>query len=70
VQRVALAWLLAQAPNVIPIPGSTRPETIVDSIAAADLELSAEEIAQLDATVPEGTSQYPDDMTTSPPLRA
>ncbi|MGB3735359.1 MAG: aldo/keto reductase [Ilumatobacter sp.] len=67
--RVALAWLLAQAPNVIPIPGSTRPETILDSLDAAGLELSADELALLDATEPEGTSQYPDDMPT-PPLRA
>lgn len=48
-QRVCLAWLLAKAPSVIPIPGSTRPETIRDSAAAADLQLSTEELAQLDA---------------------
>src|SRR5919198_11978 len=39
-QRVCLAWMLAKAPVVIPIPGSTRPETIRDSAAAADLQLS------------------------------
>jgi aryl-alcohol dehydrogenase-like predicted oxidoreductase len=48
-QRVCLAWLLAKAPVVIPIPGSTRPDTIRDSIAAVDLELSLEELARLDA---------------------
>lgn len=48
-QRVCLAWLLAKAPVVIPIPGSTRPETIRDSAAAADLALSPEEVARLDA---------------------
>jgi aryl-alcohol dehydrogenase-like predicted oxidoreductase len=48
-QQVALAWMLAKAPVVIPIPGSTRPETIRDSVAAAQLELSAEELARLDA---------------------
>jgi len=68
--RVALAWLMAQSPNVIPIPGSTRPATIIDSLAAAELELSPEELARLDATAPEGTSQYPDDMPTPPPLRS
>jgi aryl-alcohol dehydrogenase-like predicted oxidoreductase len=47
-QRVCLAWLLAKAPVVIPIPGSTRPETITDSVAAADLRLSQEELARLD----------------------
>jgi aryl-alcohol dehydrogenase-like predicted oxidoreductase len=48
-QRVCLAWLLAKALAVIPIPGSTRPETIRDSAAAADLQLSTEELALLDA---------------------
>jgi len=48
-QQVCLAWELAKAPVVIPIPGSTRPETIRDSVAAVDLKLSAEELAQLDA---------------------
>jgi aryl-alcohol dehydrogenase-like predicted oxidoreductase len=47
-QRVCLAWLLAKAPVVIPIPGSTRPETIRDSAAATDLRLSVEELARLD----------------------
>ena len=50
-QRVALAWELAQAPEVIPIPGSTRPETILDSLAAVDLELDDAELAQLDSEV-------------------
>ncbi|MEU9783307.1 aldo/keto reductase [Streptomyces phaeochromogenes] len=48
-QRVCLAWMLAKAPVVIPIPGSSRPETIRDSVAAAELKLSAEEQARLDA---------------------
>jgi aryl-alcohol dehydrogenase-like predicted oxidoreductase len=48
-QRVCLAWLLAKSPTVIPIPGSTRPETIRDSAAAVDLQLSADELARLDA---------------------
>jgi aryl-alcohol dehydrogenase-like predicted oxidoreductase len=43
-QRVALAWLLSLAPTVIPIPGSSRPETITDSLRAADLALSADEL--------------------------
>ncbi|GAA4226892.1 aryl-alcohol dehydrogenase-like predicted oxidoreductase [Streptosporangium album] len=48
-QQVCLAWMLAKAPVVIPIPGSSRPETIRDSVAAVDLKLSAEELARLDA---------------------
>jgi len=48
-QQVALAWELAKAPVVIPIPGASRPETILDSLKAADLVLSADELAALDA---------------------
>ena len=48
-QQVALAWELALAPVVIPIPGSTRPETIRDSAAAVALELSEEEMSRLSA---------------------
>jgi aryl-alcohol dehydrogenase-like predicted oxidoreductase len=47
-QQVCLAWLLAKSPVVIPIPGASRPETIRDSAAAADLELGAEEMRALD----------------------
>jgi aryl-alcohol dehydrogenase-like predicted oxidoreductase len=46
-QRVALAWLLSLSPTVLPIPGSRRPETILDSVAAVDLELSADEVASI-----------------------
>lgn len=48
-QQVTLAWMLALSPVVIPIPGSSRPETIRASVAAADLELSAEEVERLSA---------------------
>jgi aryl-alcohol dehydrogenase-like predicted oxidoreductase len=48
-QQVALAWMLAKSPVVIPIPGSSRPETIRDSAQAAELELTPEEFAELDA---------------------
>jgi len=48
-QQVALAWELAQSPHVIAIPGSRRAETIEDSAAAADLTLSPEQKARLDA---------------------
>ena len=49
-QQVALAWMLAKSPHVLPIPGSSRPETIRDSVGAADLELTREETARLDAS--------------------
>jgi aryl-alcohol dehydrogenase-like predicted oxidoreductase len=49
-QQVTLAWLLARSPVVVPIPGASRPESITDSVRAADLELTAAEIRELDAS--------------------
>jgi aryl-alcohol dehydrogenase-like predicted oxidoreductase len=49
VYRVTLAWHLAQADVVIPIPGASRPASVVDSAAAADLTLTADQLHRLDA---------------------
>ena len=49
-QQACLAWLLALSPVVVPIPGASRPESITDSAAAVDLELTADELARLDAS--------------------
>jgi aryl-alcohol dehydrogenase-like predicted oxidoreductase len=49
-QQVTLAWMLAKGPRVIPIPGSSRPETARASAAAVDLTLTAEQVARLDAS--------------------
>ncbi len=48
-QQVALAWELAQDDVVIPIPGARRPASILDSVAACELELTADELARLAA---------------------
>lgn len=48
-QQVCLAWMLAKAPVVIPIPGSSRPETIRDSAKAVHVQLSQGELAELNA---------------------
>jgi aryl-alcohol dehydrogenase-like predicted oxidoreductase len=47
-QQVTLAWMLAQSPRVIPIPGSTRPETVRASAAVVGLQLSPEQVSRLD----------------------
>lgn len=49
-QQVALAWELAQAPVVIPIPGAKRPQSVTDSAAAVALPLTPDELARLDAS--------------------
>ncbi|MGV8896333.1 MAG: aldo/keto reductase [Rhodoglobus sp.] len=46
-QQVCLAWELALAPVVIPIPGASRPESILDSVKAAELQLSDDEVERL-----------------------
>ncbi|MBT2439736.1 aldo/keto reductase [Streptomyces sp. ISL-36] len=46
-QRVALAWLLSRSETVLPIPGASRPETVRDSAAAAELVLDTRELAEL-----------------------
>ncbi|WP_210479344.1 aldo/keto reductase [Naasia sp. SYSU D00948] len=48
-QQVCLAWQLALADVVIPIPGASRPESIRDSAKAAELELTDEDVAELSA---------------------
>ena len=47
-QQVTLAWMLAAAPVVIPIPGSSRPETVLDSARSVELDLSTDELERLD----------------------
>ena len=54
--QVALAWLLAKGPNVVPIPGSKRRVTLNDNVGAAALTLSLTDIAALDAALPPGTT--------------
>ena len=49
-QQVTLAWMLAKGSRVIPIPGSSRPETAIASAAAAAITLTPEQVARLDAS--------------------
>ncbi|MFF9060848.1 aldo/keto reductase [Streptomyces sp. NPDC014882] len=53
--QVALAWLLEQGRHVVPIPGTRTPEHLADNAGAADIKLSAADLADLDALpAPEG----------------
>ncbi len=54
--QVALAWLLAQGDDIVPIPGAKRRVTLEDSMAAADLTLSTADLAELDAASPSGAT--------------
>ena len=57
--QVALAWLLAQGDDIVPIPGSKRRVTLEDSMKAAELTLSAGELATLDEAAPRGGTAGP-----------
>ena len=57
--QIALGWLLAQGPDIVPIPGTKRRRYLEDNAASADLQLSAAELEQLDAAAPRGQTAGP-----------
>jgi aryl-alcohol dehydrogenase-like predicted oxidoreductase len=50
--QLALAWVLAQGDDLVPIPGTRRIRTLEENVAAADIVLSAEDLARIDAVFP------------------
>jgi aryl-alcohol dehydrogenase-like predicted oxidoreductase len=46
--QIALAWLLAQKPWIVPIPGATKIEHLDDNLPAANLRLTAEDLREID----------------------
>lgn len=50
--QMALAWLLAQGPDVVPIPGTSSPQRVVENAAAADIRLTAADLRRFDEFVP------------------
>jgi aryl-alcohol dehydrogenase-like predicted oxidoreductase len=61
--QIALAWLLAQKPYIVPIPGTRRIERLEENIGAADVELSMDDLAAIDAACAEVAIQgdrYPE----------
>jgi len=57
--QVALAWLLAQGDDIVPIPGTKRRPTMEDSVAAADVTLAADDLVAIDAAAPKGGTSGP-----------
>jgi aryl-alcohol dehydrogenase-like predicted oxidoreductase len=47
--QIALAWLLAKSPSIVPIPGSRKTERVTENIKAADITLTAAEVEEIDA---------------------
>ena len=61
--QLALAWVLAQGEDVVPIPGTKRVRHLEENAAAANLELDKEDLDRLDQVVPVGVAagdRYPD----------
>lgn len=57
--QVALAWLLAQGDDVVPIPGVKRRTTMEDSVAAAEVELTDQDLSDINAASPRGGTAGP-----------
>jgi aryl-alcohol dehydrogenase-like predicted oxidoreductase len=63
--QIALAWLLAQGPDIAPIPGTKQRIFLEENVAAADLRLSAADLERLEAVAPRGAAsggRYPEAM--------
>ncbi|HYZ28159.1 MAG TPA: aldo/keto reductase [Thermoleophilaceae bacterium] len=54
--QLALAWVLAQGEDIVPIPGTTRVEHLEENVAALEIELSADDLARLDEVAPKGVA--------------
>jgi len=61
--QLALAWVLAQGNDIVPIPGSKRRERLEENAASADINLSPEDLREIDALLPAGIAagtRYPE----------
>ncbi len=62
--QLALAWVLAQGDDIVPIPGTKRRTFLEENVAAADVVLSAADLAAIDEVAPKGVAtgnRYPDE---------
>jgi aryl-alcohol dehydrogenase-like predicted oxidoreductase len=64
--QLALAWLLAQKPWIVPIPGTTKVQRLEENLGAAAIELTADDLREIDAAAAQVTVQgerYPEHMS-------
>lgn len=54
--QLAIAWLLAQGNDIVPIPGTKHRKYLEENIAAAEISLTSEELKQIEAVAPQGVS--------------
>jgi aryl-alcohol dehydrogenase-like predicted oxidoreductase len=63
--QIALAWLLAQKPWIVPIPGTTRLHRLEENIGAAAIELTSSDLREIDSAaskIPVQGNRYPEEM--------
>jgi aryl-alcohol dehydrogenase-like predicted oxidoreductase len=63
--QIALAWLLAQKPWIVPIPGTTKIHRLTENLGAVNIALSAADITEIDnafAAIPVQGARYPEQM--------
>jgi aryl-alcohol dehydrogenase-like predicted oxidoreductase len=63
--QIALAWILAQKPWMVPIPGTTKLERLVENIGAVDLQLTQDDLKEIDnaaAKINIAGARYPEQM--------
>ena len=61
--QLALAWVLAQGPDVIPIPGTKQNKRLLENVGALEVKLSEAELAEISSAVPAGSAKgtrYPE----------
>jgi aryl-alcohol dehydrogenase-like predicted oxidoreductase len=66
--QLALAWVLAQGKDIVPIPGTKRREYLEENVGALDVKLSAEDLKRIDEVAPKGAAsggRYPASMMSS-----
>jgi aryl-alcohol dehydrogenase-like predicted oxidoreductase len=63
--QIALAWLLAQKPWIVPIPGTTKAQRLEENIGAAAVELTSDDLREIDdaaSTITVQGARYPESM--------
>lgn len=61
--RIALAWLLAQKPWIVPIPGTTKLHRLEENLGAVDIELTSQDLSEIDSAfsaIPVQGARYPE----------
>jgi aryl-alcohol dehydrogenase-like predicted oxidoreductase len=66
--QLALAWVLAQGKDIVPIPGTKRRKFLDENLAAAEIQLSEKELREIEEIAPKGVAageRYPENMMAS-----